>query len=132
MGLINIIILGIITVLIIGITIWVNFDEDRIDILKRVGISISACAVVWVICYVALTHTESGKRLVKTQQSDITGGIEREVKVYDAIGNEIATYKGKFDIQYDSNRILFDDEKGLRHIIYYPTGTIIIDEIEED
>ena len=34
-------------------------------------------------------------------------------------------------MEYDDDRILFDDENGLRHIIYYPTGTVIIDEVSE-
>ena len=56
-------------------------------------------------------------------------GIQRKVTVFDATGNVIKEYEGKFDVEYDDDRILFDDEKGLRHIIYYPTGTVIIDEV---
>ena len=44
----------------------------------------------------------------------------------------IQKYDGEFDVTYDNDRILFDDEKGLRHIIYYPTGTVIVDEVEEE
>lgn len=29
---------------------------------------------------------------------------------------------------YDSERIIFDDETGKRHIIYFITSTVIIDE----
>ena len=42
----------------------------------------------------------------------------------------IAKYEGRFDIEYDDDRILFDDEDGLRHIIYYPTGNVIVDEVQ--
>ena len=75
--------------------------------------------------------TEAGKRAVKTQQSNFDGGIERCITVYDVEGDVIAKYEGKFDVEYDDDRILFDDEKGLRHIIYYPTGNVIIDEVEK-
>ena len=84
---------------------------------------------IWVAGWFYCTHTEGGKRALKTQQSNLNGGIERRVLVYDVSGNVIADYQGKFDVEYDDDRILFDDEEGLRHIIYYPTGTVIIDEI---
>jgi hypothetical protein len=77
-------------------------------------------------------NTESGKRAIKTQESDFKGGIKREIKVYDINGKIIQNFKGKFDIEYDDDRILFDDEKGNRHIIYYPTGTVIVDEIKNN
>lgn len=73
-------------------------------------------------------NTEGGKREVKDWQSNIKGGIERVVTVYDINGKEIKKYEGKFDISYNSERIKFDDEQGKRHIIYYSTGTITIDE----
>lgn len=75
--------------------------------------------------------TESGKRALKTQESELNGGITREVKVYDMEGDLVQSYKGKFDVDYDDDRIVFDDENGLRHIIYYPTGTVVIDEVAE-
>ncbi len=61
-------------------------------------------------------------------KSNTAGGITRIVTVYDVNGKEIQKYEGKFDVAYDSNRIKFDDEQGKRHIIYYTTGTITIDE----
>ena len=57
-------------------------------------------------------------------------GIQRKVTVYDMEGDIIKEYEGKFDVDYDNDRIIFDDEHGLRHIIYYPTGTVIIDDVE--
>ena len=73
-------------------------------------------------------NTEQGKRAFKTQESNFGDGIERVVRVYDVNGELIETYDGKFDITYDDDRVLFDDENGKRHIIYYPTGTVLIDE----
>lgn len=75
-------------------------------------------------------NTASGARAYKTQESNFNMGIERKVTVYDMTGKVIQIYEGKFDVEYDDDRILFDDEKGLRHIIYYPTGTVIIDEVQ--
>ena len=67
---------------------------------------------------------------MKTQDSNFNNGIEREVIVYDMDGDIIQTYTGKFDIEYEDERILFDDENGLRHVIYFKTGTVIVNEIE--
>ena len=75
-----------------------------------------------------LYSTESGARAIKDTQSNLNGGIERTVTVYDVNGEIIQQYSGRFDIAYDSERIKFDDENGKRHIIYYTTGTVIIDE----
>ena len=77
------------------------------------------------------SNTASGARAIKTQESNFSNGIKRRVEVYDATGNLIKEYEGTFDLEYDDDRILFDDENGLRHVIYYPTGTVIIDELEE-
>ena len=40
-------------------------------------------------------------------------------------------YKGKFDVDYSSERIMFDDDNSKRHVIYFKSGTIIVDEIKE-
>ena len=51
------------------------------------------------------------------------------MSVYDINGILIKQYDGKFDIETDRNNyILFDDETGKRHVIYYTTGTVIVDE----
>ena len=96
------------------------------DYIKNTVIVIGILAV---LCgaVIGFTRTESGKRTVK-DLSNVSGGIEREVTVYDFEGDVIKKYKGKFDVDYDSNRIKFDDENGKRHVIYYTTGTVIIDE----
>lgn len=75
-----------------------------------------------------LYSTESGARAIKDTQSNFNGGIERTITVYDVDGEIIQQYSGRFDVAYDSERIKFDDENGKRHIIYYTTGTVIIDE----
>lgn len=85
-----------------------------------------------VICGIYIwyrSNSESGRRAMRDQESNLNGGIERTVSVYDINGNLIKEYSGKFDIETDrASYILFDDENGERHMIYYTTGTIIIDE----
>lgn len=69
------------------------------------------------------------KRLQDGIQSNLNGGIERIVRVFDVNGDLIERYEGRFDVETDRQTyILFDDENGKRHIIYYTTGTVIIDE----
>lgn len=97
---------------------------------KNIKTIIIVAVVVFVlISLYVMFGTQSGQRAIKDFQSDWTGGINRVVTVYDVNGNVIKTYEGKFDIEYDSDRIKFDDEDGKRHIIFYSTGTVIVDEL---
>lgn len=77
-------------------------------------------------------NTESGKRAIKDLDSEMNNGIARTVSVYDISGELIKEYTGKFDVDTGNSHgapyIVFDDERGKRHIIYYTTGTILIDE----
>lgn len=104
-------------------------------VFNSVGYSIAAAATLLIaaaICCIFIwyrSNSERGKRALRDQESDLTGGIERTVLVYDINGNLIKEYSGRFDIETDhKSYILFDDENGNRHMIYYSTGTIIIDE----
>lgn len=120
-------------VIILGLIIADYFyREDELAIcITSLLVAILIIAGIWGISVWYYENTEGGKRALKSQESNLSGGITREVKVYDVEGDIIATYKGKFDIEYDNDRVLFDDEKGNRHIIYYPTGNVIIDEVGE-
>lgn len=121
----------IILLIIILIALYVGADlESAIGgiITFVIGIILLMCIIFGELWY--FNSTESGKRAIKSQESNFKGGITREVKVYDVNGKIIQEYKGKFDIDYDDDRIIFDDEKGNRHVIYYPTGTVIVDEVK--
>lgn len=93
-----------------------------------IGLVISLVILMGMFWY--YNNTAEGARALKSQESNFNMGIKRKVTVYDMEGDVIQEYEGKFDVEYDNDRILFDDDKGLRHIIYYPTGTVIIDEVE--
>ncbi|MBC5723085.1 hypothetical protein H8S11_09690 [Flintibacter sp. NSJ-23] len=99
------------------------------------GLSVATAATVLITALISgiyiwyRLNSESGRRALKDQQSNLSGGIERTVSVYDVNGQLIKEYSGKFDIETDrESYILFDDEDGNRHMIYYTTGTIIVDE----
>ena len=74
-------------------------------------------------------NTQSGAREYHTLESNYDGGIEREVIVYNIQGEIIERYQGKFDLTYDNDRIMFDDENGKRHMIFYTTSNVIINEL---
>lgn len=81
------------------------------------------------LCLALCSYSESCARSCKDFNSDYNGGLHRTVKVYDIDGDLVAEYTGKFDIETDhSTYILWDDEMGKRHIIYFSTFNIIIDE----
>ena len=123
MSLITIFII-LITIIIASIIIW-KFHHKLNVVMGTIVIAIIIIASVFY-----LTSTEGGKRLIKDLTSNVSGGIPRHVKVYDINGKIIEEYKGTFDIETtNDNYILFDDENGLRHIIYFTTGTVIIDEL---
>lgn len=122
----------ILSLVIIGTTTLIGFfGETRKTTFVGFFTGLAICLVIWGIALWYYNSTEAGKRARKTQESNFNGGITRVVKVYDVEGDLIAEYTGKFDVDYDNDRIVFDDENNNRHIIYYPTGTIIIDEVDE-
>lgn len=114
----------------LGICILLGYSAD--DGLKSVAGQIATVAVTTLlICGASLFWlygTESGQRAIKDTKSNFGDGINRIVTVYDIDGEIIQQYEGKFDVDYDSERIKFDDEKGKRHVIYNKAGTVIIDE----
>lgn len=126
-------IVGTIIVLIIaGLIAYSLMDNDyKIGALGVVAVGMALIAGIWVFGNWWYTSTEEGKRALKTQDSNFNGGITREVMVYDMDGDLLAEYKGKFDIEYSDERIMFDDENGQRHIIYFKSGTVVVNELPD-
>ena len=71
----------------------------------------------------------SCSRMQKSLQSVMGNGLNREIIVYDAVGNEIFRQTGKFDVEYSTERVLYDDENEHRHTIYFKNGIVIVNEI---
>ena len=90
------------------------------------GIIVMAGSSFW------LYGTEAGARAQKTWQSTTGGGLTRVVTVYDMEGDKVAVYEGKFDVDANADRIIFDvpqeDGTYLRHQIWPSTGTVTIEE----
>lgn len=104
---------------------------------KRIGIVASivfALALAGLIFW-WLYATEGGARAQKTFKSETTGGLYRIVTVYDMEGDQLAQYKGKFDVEERQEngvvKVKFD-MNGKRHIIYCSTGTVTIDEVDPE
>jgi hypothetical protein len=109
---------------------YTAYDEGSfIGTIISVFVTFIVTATLWGGTAWYYHNTEDGARALKTQDSNFNGGIERQVIVYDANGDIIEEYQGKFDVEYESNQILFDDENGQRHIICFGSGTVIINEV---
>ena len=115
----------------IGFCIYFCIDDEFMAAIICVidGLVLGAIFIGGACFYL---NTESGQRAIKDLQSEMNSGIQRTVKVYDVNGELIEEYSGKFDIETGNTTgapyIVFDDENDKRHIIYYTTGTILIDE----
>ena len=111
------------------LSLWLWDDYKGVSIVALIFTVISTI-IPFIVGFWYYNNTESGMRAMKDQESNFGDGINRVVTVYDINGDVIATYEGRFDIETDKDSyILFDDEDGYRHVIYYTTGTITIDEI---
>ena len=107
---------------------WFEKSGGPVPWIVSIGIAVALCIGLFVGMNAYYNNTEKGKRALKSQESNFNSGIERVVTIYDVNGEVIKQYDGKFDVEYDDDRILFDDENGKRHVVYYTTGTVAIDE----
>jgi len=121
------------TICIVGFGVFIAYmayeDDSVIGMIISIIVTLVITIAMWAGVFWYYNNTEDGARALKTQDSNFNGGIERQVIVYDANGEVIEEYQGKFDVEYDSNQILFDDENGQRHIICFGSGTVIINEV---
>ena len=77
-------------------------------------------------------NTAGGIRAMKDQQSELSNGLMREITITAEDGREIFHYVGKCDIETNGNYILFEDENGLRQMVYWGIAdTIIVSELPE-
>lgn len=88
-----------------------------------VGLAIGVGSAFW------LYGTEAGSRAQKSWSSETGGGLTRIVKVYNMQGQVIETYEGRFDVDANENRIIFDvpghDVAKKRVQIWMGTGSTV-------
>ena len=80
--------------------------------------------VVLTIGIVCMSGCASTQRKMKSTLSDLKGGLDRTLTVYDYNGQEIKSWTGKFDVSESENEVYFDLD-GKRVIIH---GGIVINE----
>ena len=135
-ALVSAIILGVCIVIAYYLCEKMQFGNKKIkyQILIVIDMIICGALIVGFACFQFwyYDNTASGQRAFKDQESNLENGTERIVTVYDVNGEVIKQYDGRFDVETgivdNAPYILFDDENGKRHIIYYTTGTVVIDE----
>jgi hypothetical protein len=71
---------------------------------------------------------ESWERTKKNLESEYGGGLERVLTIYDANGNVIKRYEGKFDIESKSNQIKFINNGKVAIIYRSQFHSIIVEE----
>lgn len=97
-----------------------NITKRRVAFVAALIVSVLAIVTV---CGLAGCSTFS--RNVKSATSDINGGLNRTVTLYDNTGKEIKSWHGKFDIESNDQEIFFDDAQGKRVIIQ---GGVVVSE----
>ena len=112
-----------------SLMVWVADDNPGGGM---VGILITVLIVTIIIGggYWYCNNTAGGARAMKDQQSELNNGLMREITITAEDGRQIFYYKGKCDVETNGNYILFEDEQGLRQMIYWGiTDTIIVSEL---
>lgn len=96
-----------------------NITKRRVAFVAALIVSVLAIVTV---CGLAGCSTFS--RNVKSATSDINGGLNRTVTLYDNTGNEIKSWHGKIDLESNDQEVFFD-LNGKRVIIQ---GGVVVSE----
>lgn len=96
-----------------------NITKRRVAFVAALVVSVLAIVTV---CGLAGCSTFS--RNVKSATSDINGGLNRTVTLYDNTGNEIKSWHGKIDLESNDQEVFFD-LNGKRVIIQ---GGVVVSE----
>lgn len=83
-----------------------------------------AVGVISIVMALSMAGCASTSREIKSTVSDLTGGLDRTVTVYDYNGEAIKSWTGHFDVSESENEVYFD-LNGKRVIIH---GGIVINE----
>lgn len=92
------------------------------------GLFVFVCVVLMGVIIYFSVGVEHWQRIAKSFKS-ANEGLNRVVVVYSATGEELCRYEGTFDVDYSNGRVLFDDDNGKRHVIYFTNGTVVVDEV---
>lgn len=96
-----------------------NITKRRVAFVATLVASVLAIVIVF-----GLAGRSSCSRSVKSMSSDIGGGLNRTVTLYDNTGKEIKSWHGKIDLESNDQEVFFD-LNGKRVIIQ---GGIVVSE----
>lgn len=96
-----------------------NINKRMVAFIAALIVSVMAIVIV---C--GLAGCSSCSRSVKSMSSDIGGGLDRTVTLYDNTGKEIKSWHGKIDLESNDQEVFFD-LNGKRVIIQ---GGIVVSE----
>lgn len=90
--------------------------------------------IVFTVLFLVYANSASFNRQMRNVESEFSGGIEREIIIYNAEGKEIFHLEGKFDFTYDDQCIEYiDTATGLKHNIFAGNNTsVIINEVKNE
>ena len=84
------------------------------------------CVAIMIVAFISiLSGCASWEREMKSISSDLSGGVNRTLTVYDYNGEAIQTWTGKMDVSNENDRTMFDMD-GKRTIIR--GGIIVVQE----
>lgn len=87
------------------------------------------CTIVAIICIlICLTGCASWDSAMKDWDSELSGGLDRTVKVYSQTGELLSEYEGKINIEYDESRVIFQIDGDKRIAIYSDTAIVVVEE----
>ena len=87
--------------------------KGMVDMKKKI-----ALLGILVIFIFTITGCASWDRMVTDVKSDVSGGMQRTIKVYTANGDLIAEYNGKIDLETNAGGYVKFDYDGKRYIYY--------------
>lgn len=65
-------------------------------------------AVVGIIATLGLSGCSSCSRMTKSVGSNMSGGLNRTVTLYDNVGNKLKSWHGKIDLESNDQEVFFD------------------------
>lgn len=92
---------------------------------ENLAVRITTPIICGVICVALLVgmlwyynNTASGQRALVDQESELSNGMERVIRVYTATGDLIAEYEGQIDIEGNDGGYVLFDYQGKRYTYY--------------
>lgn len=80
------------------------------------------CGVICIALLIGMlwyyNNTASGQRALVDQESELSNGMERVIRVYTANGDLIAEFEGKIDIEGNDGGYVLFDYQGKRYTYY--------------